>query len=332
MQASKFTWGLIVLLVAWTTPVYAQKSELGVGEPRPWAMKVSRQEQQTAEEAFNLGNTQFQNGLFSNAVGSYDKALTHWDHPGIHYNLALALLPLQKPLEVHEHLLAALRYGGEPLDASKRKRAQELKTTIEKQITRLEITCEVAGALVKMNEELLCATPKRFGRWVLPGEYTFTATHKDHPLHHWKRTLGPGETVPLHFKLYTENELTRSDRKWAAWKPWAMLGTGVAIAAGGGALFTRARSDHQRFDAEIKARGGLVPEPPLASLRTRGDRLQRMATGAYAVGGATVMTSMVLLYINREKTRSLSPDEYEQQMSITPLIGGQRGVEVTIRY
>src|SRR5687768_7442231 len=70
------------------------------GDERPWARGVSNERQQAAQVAFREGNVQLNNGLFVQAVDKYRSALTHWDHPAIHYNLALALLNLDQPIEV----------------------------------------------------------------------------------------------------------------------------------------------------------------------------------------------------------------------------------------
>jgi hypothetical protein len=266
------------------------------------------------------------------AADSYREALKLWDHPSIHFNLALALLNLNQPLEQHKHLTAALQYNGEPLDSAKRQRAQQLKAAIELRLTRLEIICDVPGSSVQMGQELLCTAPARFTQWVLPGEVTFTTIKKDYPSNIRPRVLRPGETVTLHFRMYTDEELTRSEQRWAAWKPWAVLGTGVAIAAGGGVLYTYAHDNHRRFDEEIRNCGGCLPSQDVASLRSRGDTQQKMASGAYVVGGATIATGMVLLYLNRSQTRSITPDEHEQELNIAPLIGRETGVVATVRF
>src|SRR6185312_11627208 len=104
----------------------------------------------------------FDKGLLANAVESYRQALTHWDHPAIHYDMALALQTLNRPLELREHLTAALRYDGRLLDEGKRNRVQQLKTVVEQQLAKLEIICDVPDAKVVMGEETLCSTPTHF--------------------------------------------------------------------------------------------------------------------------------------------------------------------------
>ena len=49
-----------------------------------------------------------------------------WDHPGIHYNLALALLNMDQPVEVYQNLENAIKYGAEPLDPGEAGACEEL--------------------------------------------------------------------------------------------------------------------------------------------------------------------------------------------------------------
>ncbi|HEY0193630.1 MAG TPA: hypothetical protein VGC42_21080, partial [Kofleriaceae bacterium] len=70
----------------------------------PWVAGVTPSEQQAALAAFREGNQQLNDGLFVNAVNKYREALKHWNHPAIHYNLSLALLNLDQPIEVYDEL------------------------------------------------------------------------------------------------------------------------------------------------------------------------------------------------------------------------------------
>jgi hypothetical protein len=64
---------------------------------RPWAKGVSQDQQRAAIALFEAGNGLLKESIFLKAVENYRKALALWDHPGIHYNLALALLNSTSP-------------------------------------------------------------------------------------------------------------------------------------------------------------------------------------------------------------------------------------------
>ncbi|WP_224361855.1 hypothetical protein [Hyalangium versicolor] len=331
---NRFVQALMILLALWATPGLAQSSELVVEDLRLWARNVSPEEQQAAIKLFHEGNTLSRNGLFSKAVENYQQALRHWDHPAVHYNLAVTLQSLDRPLELHEHLTAALRYEGMPLDEGKRTRARQLKQLVEQQLARLEIRCDVPGATVTMGTETVCNGSAHFTRWVLPGEYTFTPV-KDGYSTEWntrRRSLRRGESVSVNLHLYTDDELKMSDRWLPRWVPWAVLGGSAAIAASGGWLYTQAHDRHRRFDRAIRECGGCVPASETTSLRVRGDQMQRGATGAYIASGAAVITGLVLLYANQEQTRYVTADVHERQLNIAPLLGEQKGAVMTLHY
>ncbi|MBN1205893.1 MAG: hypothetical protein JXB05_13335 [Myxococcaceae bacterium] len=326
----------LVLLASWAGPAAAQqKPELGAGAQRPWAQGVPPEKQEAALKLFREGNILLKNSLFPRAAEKYREALKLWDHPAIHYNMALALLNLNEPLALHAHLVSAMRFGEAPLDADKLERARTFKTLVEQQLALVEITCDVPGATVMMDGKELFKAPGRYEGFVLPGQHTFTATKEGYPANERKRDLFPGKKLVLPFKLYTQDEMTRYSRPWAAWKPWAVLGAGAAVALGGGALHVQARRSYDDFDTRIAECGGCIPAPAVSDMRIRGDNMQRLAFGAYAVGGAAFITGAVLTYINRPQAYRVNPDEAETppRVSVAPLLsGGEGGILATFNF
>ncbi|MDC0713222.1 PEGA domain-containing protein [Stigmatella sp. ncwal1] len=325
---------LVFLLLAWASPVSAQ--QLSTGTERPWAKGVSQEKQKTALELFRAGNALLKESIFVQAAEKYRQALALWDHPAIHYNMALALLNLDQPVEVHEHLEAAVRYGAAPLDSEKFENARAYKTLVEKQLSRVIITCDSPGASVTLDGRVLFVAPGRYEGLVRPGQHTLLATQEGHPTTDMSRTLLPGETTTLTLKLYTTEELTRYRRHWSAWKPWALMGAGVAVALGGGALHMQSRSSYRDFDTQVSSCGGCVPPQTVTDLRIRGDNLQRVALGTYALGGAAVITGAVLVYINRSQPYRINPGSAaneSQAVNLAPLFGGrERGIQATFRF
>jgi hypothetical protein len=336
MLTRRTTTGLAMLLALaalWAPPVAAQESR--AGEERPWAKGVPPEKQRQALEVFRAGNALLKESVFVRAAEKYREALALWDHPAIHYNMALALLNLDQPIEVHEHLVAAIRYGAAPLDAEKFENAKSYKTLIEKQLARVELTCDTPGAAVTLNGQVLFVGPGRYEGMVRPGKHTLVATKDGYLPTDMSRTLLPGEMTRLDMRVYTAEELTRYRRHWSAWKPWALLGAGAALAAGGGLVHLQAQSSFQDFDAGIQVCGGCVPDPALADKRARGDNMQKLAFGTYAVGGAALVTGAVLVYLNQPQAYRIAPGEVssEQQLTVAPLLGGgERGVVATFRF
>ncbi len=105
----------------------ATAATTNTGEP-PWAKGVSAADKQAAQALFNAGNQAMSAGRFTEAADHYRAAVTRWNHPGIQYNLALALVNLERPREMDAALDAALAYGAAPLGGEERfARAKDFK-------------------------------------------------------------------------------------------------------------------------------------------------------------------------------------------------------------
>jgi tetratricopeptide (TPR) repeat protein len=323
----------LALLLLGALPASAQQATSG--EERPWARGVPPDQQKKALELFRAGNTLLKESVFVKAAEKYREALALWDHPAIHYNLALALLNLDQPLEVHEHLVAAMKYGVAPLDSEKMEHARTYKGLVEKQLAQVELTCDEPGATVSLDGKVVFTAPGRYEGLVRPGAHTFVAAKEGHAPTNLSRSLPAAEKTTVALKLYTAEDLTRYQRRWPAWRPWAVLGAGAAVALAGGALHMQAKGSFEDFDTRIAQCGGCVPTPDVSDLRTRGDSQQQLAFGAYAVGGAAVVTGAILLYINRPQAYRISVDEAASPpgVSVTPVVSGHDGgILATFRF
>jgi hypothetical protein len=301
---------------------------------RPWARGVPRQDQERALDLFQAGNALLKESVFVQASEKYRKALELWGHPAIHYNLALALMNLDQPIEVHEHLVAALRFGAEPLEAEKFEYARNYKLLIEKQLARLDVTCDTPGAAVLLDGKPLFQAPGHYSGLVRPGAHTLAATGQGYLPQDQRHTLMPGETANLSLRLFTAEELTRYRRRFHASVPWLVMGAGVALAGGSAWMHVQARDRFQSFDTGITACGGCVPPPALASQLDQGHLMQNSAIAGYAVAGAALVTGAVLVALNQPQPYRIDPAQLTPpKVSITPLLGGgSGGVQALVRF
>jgi hypothetical protein len=63
--------------------------------------------------------------------------------------------------------------------------------------------------------------------------------------------------------------------------------------------------------------------------------MQQLAVGAYAVGGAALVTGAVLAFINRPQAYRINPDEVgtPESASVAPLLSrGEGGILATFRF
>ncbi len=314
------------------------------GDARPWAAGVSTENQRGALEKFREGNAKLNDGLFKDAVTKYREALKFWDHPAIHYNLALALLNLDQPLEVHDSLQKAIKFGPEPLEKEKFDHANKYLHLVEQQIAWIEITCKKPGAKVSVDgKEIFTVGPNGEGGFhrgrVRIGKHAFIAEKPGYNAEAEVPFIGPGETFRLELKLYTADELTRHRRKWdATWMPYAVIGGGVAAGILGGVFTLSANSSYEDFDAEVarcntSSMGMGCDAAMVQNLRDSGDTKRTLGYVGYGVAGGAIVTGLILAFLNREESYQITADDLRREqrakasgtVTVTPLVAPNAG-------
>lgn len=268
-------------------------------EGKPWAKGVAQADKTEATKLFREGNSLLKDSLFLKAAEKYRKAIKHWNHPAIHYNLALALMNLDQPLEVYAALKHALEFGPTALDQEKYDAAARYLKLVQQQIAHVSIKCDTPGTDVIFDGKQVFTGPGKYDSLVRIGEHTVVARKAGYVSQDETRVLGPGDELDLDIKMHTPEELTRYRRKFQPWKPWVVVGGGAAVLAFGGIMHALARSGFQSYDDGITACGGCVPPDSLTSKKSGAETKQTVAYVAYGVGGAALAAGVVLAYINR---------------------------------
>lgn len=310
--------------------------QAGGDEQRPWAKGVTMEEKKAAYKLFHEGNVQLNDGLFMKAVELYRSALTHWDHPAVHYNLALALLNLDQPIEVFDSLNKAIEYGPAPLEKEKYEHAKEYMMLVEKQLANIDVSCSKAGAKVTIDGKEVFTGPGSYKARVRIGKHTFVAEKPGYATGLDAPFIGPGETFRIELKLYTADELTRYKRKWhRTWAPYTVIGGGVFFGLIASALELSAKASYKDFDTQVAKcnsdtgtnAGCDVNSPNLAGLRDNGDSMRTLGFVGYGIAGAAIVTGITLIYLNRNQSYQISSDDYRREqlhkatpVTVTPIV------------
>lgn len=316
------------------TPQTGEKADTGEtlqkgGDVRPWAAGVPVASQKAALVAFREGNQQLNDGLFARASETYRQALTHWKHPAIYYNLSLALMNLDQPVEAYESMQAATTFGEGPIDKDKFEHAKEYLLLLEKQIASIEVSCDKPGAKVSVDGKEVFVAPGTFKQRVRIGRHTFVADKKGYQTRINAPFIGPGEKFRIELKLYTAEELTRYNRRWqATWMPYAVIGAGAAIGLAGVGLELGADAKYNDYDKRIEACNmnnmGCPSSTELTDLKASGDTMKTLGFVAYGVAGGTVAAGVLLAILNRPRAYTIRPEELQaeqdKRISITPVI------------
>lgn len=295
----------------------------------PWVAGVSAEEQHAALVAFREGNEQLNDGLFVNAVTKYREALKHWNHPAIHYNLSLALLNLDQPIEVYEELNKALQYGAAPLEKDKYDHAKDYLLLVEKQLADIEVSCDKIGAKVAVDGKDVFIAPGKFTQKVRVGKHTFYAEKQGYNARITAPYIEGGQKFRIELKLYTAEELTRYRRRWDnTWFPYIFLGAGVVAGATGALLEHSAQSSYDQFNAKVAAcntptTGCSIKTPGITSLRDSGDTKRLAGFVGYGAAGAAAVTGAILLWVNRREPYQISPEQLNATpgaLAVAPLV------------
>ncbi len=303
----KFLTVFFILIIALPTAAQEAKQEPIVRELKeshPWSKGVSEEDKQIARELFASGNSLMKESICITAAKKYTAALKRWNHPAIRYNLAVALINLDRPIEMYRHLTAAINGGLEQLSKERFEQAKNYLALLETQLVRVRIQCDVRGAHVLMDGRHLFNAPGKFEDIIRPGPHSIKASKEGYVTNEVSRLLEGGANFDLYLQLKTLEELTEMRRRWPAWKPWALVGAGAVIALAGGGLHYLGNQQIRDYDKisahECKSKDGCNARD-FSSKLDNGALMQKLGIGAYAVGGAALITGAVFTYLNRPR-------------------------------
>jgi hypothetical protein len=321
------------LVLATTTAVHAEPP----GEAdRPWAAGVSADERERALALFQEGNGYFAQSEYAEAARRYREALGHWDHPAIRGNLAVALINLDAPLEAYTNLEAALRFGAAPFESNAYQQLVTHQKLLAGRVAHIEIACPAQGASVALDGAQVLACPGQAAQLVLVGPHQIVARKRGHLTFTRDLDAMPGATTSITIVLQPLAALDREERRWPTWRPWAIMGAGVLVGSVGLVLELDARDNMDAFEAENLrscpdgCERADLPEAVWGQ-KDRAEREDRWAIGAFAVGGAALVTGAVLLWMNQPERVRL--DEEGKRVSVIPHAGSHGwGVSLDIRF
>jgi hypothetical protein len=297
-------------------------------EDRPWSKGVPLERRQAARAIFLEGNELIKDTLFARAADKYREAIELWDHPAFHYNLAIAQINLDQPIEAYRSLKQAMRHGEAPLGTNRFEQTRNYLKLLESQLARLEVICDEPGTEVSVDGKPWFVGPGRHEDLVRPGEHQLLASKTGRVPRAQKIVLSPGQVESIRLSTAALGDVVE-ERRWDAWKPWSVVGAGTAVILAGGVVHWRSAANFGDFDTRVEelscsaddqpvTRGCKADQvtPDLKQTLDRARLQQRVAVSAYMTGGAILGTGLVLVYLNRAQVRE-TPDT---ALSLHPLL------------
>jgi hypothetical protein len=112
-------------------------------------------------------------------------------------------------------------------------------------------------------------------------------------------------------------------RRWAEWKPWAVVGASAVFFAGAAYFDTRASQGFDRFGSAFSQQcpdgcdQGQVPASWTEDLQ-QAETNRGVAVAGYVTGGLVLATGAILIYLNREQViRVAAEEDGETRAAIT---------------
>jgi hypothetical protein len=270
------------------------------------------EDRESARKLFREGNGLFERGQYPEALQSYREAVALWDHPAVHFNIAVCLIHLDQPVAAYSHLERSLSQGTEALGSHFSTQATTYEKLLLGRLARLEVDCAQDGAEVSLNGKHLLSCPGKTSQHLLPGEHQLVATRSGFDPLTRALDLRAGETTVESVELSPLEASKDLERRWKPWVPWLPMALGTAAVLGGIGVRALAVSNARQFDREVQrlCPQGCAEETLPESVRQVRSRMaveNGVAISLFATGGLAIVTGAVLLALNRPRAVERNP-------------------------
>lgn len=284
---------------------------------RPWYQGVSEERQQKAKALFQEARELHRALLLGEARDKYEEALKHWEHPQLRLYLGRVLMRIGLPLLAYESLKRAMRWGPGALDAEEEKEALEaLRELEQKHLGAITIRCDEPGVAMLLDGKPLFTAPGVRRRMLIPGDHVVAARKKG--FHGTVKTVTVSAGKQVSAVIHLSVDAVMSERRWAAWKPWAVIGAGAALGAVGGGLLALASSDYEATVQDLQKSCASRCAPDTSGAYSRSQWENGLAIGSLVVGGAALLAGAGMVILNLPQSYRLK-DESDVKVDVVPL-------------
>ena len=288
----------------------------------PWQRSVSPEDQRAARDLFAEARKLHRDLLREEAVATYREALRYWDHPNIHFNLTRILLDMGWYLEAYQHSERALAWGREALGEDRDAMDAMRRRLLAYHLAVVEVRCDQPGAQVALDGTVWFVGPGREQKVVAPGNHMVTAESPGHFPAVRALTIVGGRQARI--VLHMASDAIVAERRWRAWKPWGVIGAGVATGLVGGGLLWQASRDFSQEDRRLAGECGVTAACPPGDERgyRRARRERGIGVGVLAAAGLTIAGGVGLAVLNRPRVRREEKERSRATYELLPVVTG----------
>lgn len=317
---------VVACMIGFVAPrVCAQPVPARSHADRPWASGVSEDEQATALALYVVGNREFVESRFAQALAKYREAILHWDHPAIRYNMAVCLINLDQPLEARDQLEQGLRYGADALGIDAYQQGITYRKLLDAQLARVRVACGESGATITLDGKPLFTGPGEASLFALAGPHQVVAVKPGYETSSVALLLVAGRQTNVDLRL-THEHGTRMVRRWSTWKPWAVVGGGGALLGAGALSYVIAANSFAAYDRGVEwACPAGCDAMMFASLdglhrtKARAETEQTVAFSLFVAGGVATIAGAIAVMMNQPR---LQGEAGRAAPVVTPNAGG----------
>ena len=276
-------------------------------EPKPWGQGVPQDVQDKASKLYEEGNTLFAQQAHAPALAKYKEAIALWEHPLIRFNMAVTEIRLDRILEAADDLEKSLKYGDKPFKPELYQQALDYQTLVKGRVGFIEATCDQTETRLLLDGKPWVDCPKTEKIRVLAGEHAIVGEKKGFLTASTKVVVDGGEVAQAKIKLVPLDSAVVMKYRYRRWIPWTMVGIGVAVGVGGAGTWFLGKNQMDQFEADFSTQcqngcepGLTAPEHrSLAAQRDSAELKGQIGIAMMGVGGAVVVTGVVLAIMNR---------------------------------
>ena len=302
---------------AWVLAALLAPASARADEP-PWDVGVSAAARDEARRLRDESYPLLAADRFDDAIAKLQAALALYPHPKLHLALGLTYMRLSRWLEAEPALQKALATGEAGLD-KELTRTQAALAEVAAHLGTVVVTGKQPRAELSVDGKRVLVAPGTVSIRVLPGRHVVIATRGTLSSEPVALDVRPGDTLDAAPLLY----VTETAWRWSRWKPWAVIGTGAAVAIAGVPMLVHSRSEYDRYQAQfnIQCRAGCPSEPAgLVAIKDNAQTWRYTAIGAFVGGGVLAGLGLAWLALNHPvDTRRVAPDV---TTTIVPWRGG----------
>jgi hypothetical protein len=227
---------------------------------------------------------------------------------------------LLQQVAAYENLKKAIEYGAGPLGEDEYRQAMEYYRGLQTQLGFVDLRCDDEGAEVRLDGRLVLTGPGRYDAVLMPGSHQVVASKPGHVPEAREIVISPGERIKVEMRLRLPERI-ETERYVPAWAPWAGMGVGMALISTGAYYDWRSSTDLARYKENFTAQCPFgcteVEAPEVIEQGRDSEARKRTATGLYIGGGAVLVGSAIMVYVNRE--RVVRSNTHSDAVSLTPI-------------